>query len=233
MLKGICVGILLLLTMGEVNAHNRPRVEAPSNSWSTGFSGYVQPTTRVSKDTRTRTSTRRLSHRRQLSIRRTTVPVLTQESGSLVTVPTAAGISITVERKLVNQFQGFIDDLVKIGYTPKHIGCWAPVGTHVPNSNHYHGGACDFDQTGWGRTANTMYHIGEFATKWGLRDGCSFHRPDCGHVDDGTNIGWKHPGNLIARYIDFQNTPISSAQRPPTTLSQIVRSPAVLDNFEE
>jgi hypothetical protein len=224
MLKGLVIGVLLLLTMGEGNAHNRPRDNVTSNSWSTGFNWSVQPTIRHSNST---ARNRRLSRRRQLSTRRTTVPVLTAGSGDLVTVPTAAGIPITVERKLVPNFQGFVDDLVKIGYTPKHIGCWAPVGTHVSNSNHYHGGACDFDQTGWGRTSPTMYHVSALAEKWGLRDGCSFRRPDCGHVDDGSNIGWKHPNNLIARYVEFQTTPVIRQSL------RIQQTQAPIDNFEE
>jgi hypothetical protein len=89
-------------------------------------------------------------HRKEPSRVRTIAPAT---MGGLVTVPTAAGISITVATSLANQFQGFIKDLVDEGYTPKQIHCWAPPGTHVPNSNHYHGGACDFDQTGWGQTS--------------------------------------------------------------------------------
>lgn len=153
--------------------------------------------------------------------------------GELVTVPTAAGINITVAAKLANQFQGFIKDIVDGGYKPHQIHCWAPVGTHVPNSNHYHGGACDFDQSGWNRTAGPMYHVGATAAKWGLRDGCVFRHPDCGHIDDGVNIGWVHPHNLIARYIDYANTPVQ--QETPTIRRRFVKSNTKppLDNFEE
>lgn len=137
-------------------------------------------------------------------------------TGGIVTVDTAAGIPIKVAANLVSKFQGFISDLIARGYTPKHIGCWAPVGTHVANSNHYHGGACDFDQTGWDRTASAMYHVGDLAKKWGLRDGCSFRRPDCGHIDDGWNIGWILPHNLIAKYIRYQTSPVPDSERHPT-----------------
>jgi hypothetical protein len=50
-----------------------------------------------------------------------------------------------------------------------------------------------------------MYHVGDLAAKWGLRDGCSFG--DCGHIDDGKNVGWKHPHNILARYIDQRMQP--------------------------
>jgi hypothetical protein len=102
-------------------------------------------------------------------------------SRELVTVPTAAGIDITVAPSSAAKFQGFIRDLVELrGYRPKHIGCFAR-GGHVTGSRHYSGNACDFDQTGWNRTARVMYRIGDLAKKWGLRNGCSFR--DCGHVD--------------------------------------------------
>ncbi len=67
-------------------------------------------------------------------------------SGGMVTVSTAAG-RITVARSLAGRFQALIADFVANGYRPKHIGCLAH-GGHVPNSRHYAGAACDFDQRG-------------------------------------------------------------------------------------
>jgi hypothetical protein len=99
----------------------------------------------------------------------------------LVTVPTAAGVAITVAPGVAASFQGFIRDLVELhGYTPRQIHCYAR-GGHVPGSTHYRGEGCDFDQRGWNKTARTMYRVRDLATKWGLRDGCSFR--DCGHID--------------------------------------------------
>lgn len=218
MLRGLVAGVLLLLTTGMGYAHTRHSVDVHSSPTSWADWTRPAPAPRASYQ---HVHRRAYVHRGRTRSGHHSVPVLSPGSGDLVTVPTAAGISITVERKLAPQFQGFVDDLVKMGYTPKHIGCWAPVGTHVANSNHYHGGACDFDQTGWNQTASAMYHVGSLATKWNLRDGCSFRRPDCGHVDDGTNIGWKHPNNLIARYVDYQMAPVAQVRRP------------ALDNFEK
>lgn len=154
-------------------------------------------------------------HRHHLRHRRRRVydHNLTYVPGGLVTVNTAAGIKITVAQSLAPRFIGFTKELVDDGYKPHSISCWAPVGTHVPNSNHYHGGACDYDQTGWNRTARFMYHVGDIAKRWGLRDGCTFRRPDCGHIDDGQNIGWKHP-NLITRFIDWTLQPIKEIVKP-------------------
>jgi hypothetical protein len=101
--------------------------------------------------------------------------------GGIVTVQTLAG-PITVAAHLAERFQALIADFVEHGYKPRRIGCLAH-GGHVPNSRHYHGAACDFDQTGWGRTTNFMYHAHDIIKKHGFRDGCSFG--DCGHVDDG------------------------------------------------
>lgn len=221
MLKGIVVGLFFLATlMGDANgkANNLVIYNSFLGDTVLRYGGSV-----VHRHTRRSYVSRHHSSHSKRVYRKESTRVSTE---GLVTVPTAAHISITVARHLAPQFQGFVDDLVKIGYTPKHIGCWAS-GGHVANSNHYHGGACDFDQTGWNRTSHAMYHIGDLATKWGLRDGCSFHRPDCGHVDDGTNIGWKHPNNLIAKYIDFQTSPV-----PTTKTSQRQQHPETIDNFE-
>jgi hypothetical protein len=120
--------------------------------------------------------------------------------GGLVTIQTAAGIPITVASSAASRFQGFITDLVARGYRPRHIGCHAGSG-HVANSNHYWGGACDFDQTGWGRTAGAMHSVADLAGKWGLRDGCSFR--DCGHIDIPTSrvarLGSHHRGSSAGR----------------------------------
>ncbi len=101
--------------------------------------------------------------------------------GGLVTVSTAAG-PITVASHLAGRFQALISDFVAAGYKPRSIGC-AAHGGHVPNSRHYQGAACDFDQRGWGKTTGFMYQAHAIIAKHGFRDGCSFG--DCGHVDDG------------------------------------------------
>ena len=100
----------------------------------------------------------------------------------MVRVQTAAG-PITVASHLASRFQALIADFVAAGYKPRAIGCLAH-GGHVPNSRHYAGAACDFDQRGWGLTTSFMYHKAHaIIVKHGFRDGCSF--ADCGHVDDG------------------------------------------------
>lgn len=103
-------------------------------------------------------------------------------SAALVTVQTAAGIAITVAPDFAPKIEGFIRDVVSIGYRPKQIHCYAR-GGHVSHSLHYVGEACDFDQRGWGKTAGPMYRVREIASRWGLRDGCEFR--DCGHIDAG------------------------------------------------
>jgi hypothetical protein len=100
----------------------------------------------------------------------------------LVTVATAAGIDITVSRQMAPKMQAFIADLIEIGYKPKQIHCFAR-GGHVRGSRHYSGNACDFDQRGWGKTAEMMYHVSVLAKLHDLRDGGSFR--DWGHIDDG------------------------------------------------
>jgi tetratricopeptide (TPR) repeat protein len=122
-------------------------------------------------------------------------------SGSgLVTVKTAVG-AITVARHLAQRFQALIADLVAHGYRPRSVGCYATSG-HVKNSRHYHGAACDIDQTGWGRTAPFMYHAGAIIRKHGFRDGCDF--TDCGHIDDGLSLRYAsyRPGPAFDCYQD-------------------------------
>jgi len=103
-------------------------------------------------------------------------------AAALVTVPTAAGIKITVSKTFAPKITAFIADLAERGYKPKSIHCHAR-GGHVHGSRHYSGNACDFDQTGWGKTAKPMYKVADLAKKHGLRDGGSFR--DWGHIDDG------------------------------------------------
>src|SRR5262245_44183605 len=90
-------------------------------------------------------------------------------SHGLVTVATAAGIDITVSKTMAPKMQGFIADLMEIGYKPKQIHCFAR-GGHVRGSRHYSGNACDFDQRGWGKTAELMYHVSVLAKLHGLRE---------------------------------------------------------------
>lgn len=208
MIKKVILSLLiLLLGISNVAAHNGERVGYSSYNFHPSWNSWVQ------QPLLKHTHSFKLHHKGRIQTRhRPSTPILPKNSPDLATVSTAAGIPITVNRTLVNQFQGFISDLVKTGYTPKHISCWAASG-HVANSNHYHGGACDFDQWARNKTNASMYHVAALASKWNLRDGCSFRSPDCGHIDDGTNIGWKHPNNIIARYIDWQTTPVTRSQR--------------------
>lgn len=108
------------------------------------------------------------------------------DPAGLVTVETAAGIAITVAAQLAPRFQALVADFVAAGYRPRHIGCFAR-GGHVPNSRHYAGAACDFDQRGWGQTVAFMYtaRAHEIIVAHGFRDGREFH--DQGHVDDGAS----------------------------------------------
>lgn len=105
----------------------------------------------------------------------------------LVTVSTAAGIDVTVAPKLAAPIQGFIADLVhERGYKPGKIKCYSTSSSHVANSLHFRGLACDFDQRGWGKTAKAMYSVSDLARKWGLRDGAEFR--DWGHIDMGPHL---------------------------------------------
>lgn len=119
--------------------------------------------------------------------------------GGLVTVPTAAGISITVAPAHAEKFVGFIADIVAAGYRPRDIGCYAQ---RSRGGAHPLGAACDFDQRARNSTAAFMYHIREIASRHGLRDGCSFG--DCGHIEDGSRVyvlngGYRHYAGVRQR----------------------------------
>ena len=130
----------------------------------------------------------------------------------LVTVPTAAGIDITVSKNMAPKMQAFIEDLLEMGYKPKTIHCHARHG-HVRGSRHYSGNACDFDQRGWGKTAKMMYHVSVLAKLHGLRDGGSFR--DWGHIDDGLPLSrprysrhQRHTVTLAARREPYPANPL-------------------------
>lgn len=110
-----------------------------------------------------------------------------QRLGSgIITIATAANIDIVVDREFASAIQGFIGDAVARGYHPRRISCYSWGRSHVANSLHHVGRACDFDQSGWGRTAGFMYHVADLARKWGLRDGGEFR--DWGHIDMGPHL---------------------------------------------
>jgi hypothetical protein len=139
--------------------------------------------------------------------------------GGLVTVATAAGVDITVSGKMAPKMQAFIADLMEIGYKPRQIHCFAR-GGHVHGSRHYSGNACDFDQRGWGKTAEMMYHVSVLAKLHGLRDGGSFR--DWGHIDDGLPLSRpryarhnRHAVTLVARRERYPANPlVAHNQRP-------------------
>lgn len=115
-------------------------------------------------------------------------------SAGLVTVQTAANIKITVHPAYVGKFQALIADLVRQGHKPKFITCYAR--GHKAGSNHAWGGACDIDQTGWGRTSGFMYHADSTIHANGLYSGCAFR--DCGHVEAMRGLYNRPPGLFAA-----------------------------------
>lgn len=102
----------------------------------------------------------------------------------LVTVETAAGdirVSVTIAESMV----GFIAEVIDRDPDMEgRVHCFA-TGGHMRRSLHYSGTACDFAQRARDKTAAVMYDVRDLAEKWGLRDGCTFRRSDCGHVDAG------------------------------------------------
>lgn len=114
-------------------------------------------------------------------------------NAATVTVPTAAGIPITVAASISYNMQGFISDVVARGYHPRKIHCLSWAKSHVRNSLHHSGRACDFDQCGYGCAPHFMRHVADLAEKWGLRDGCTFG--DCGHIDVGPRVTRNYRSN--------------------------------------
>jgi hypothetical protein len=106
---------------------------------------------------------------------------------ALVTVETAAG-PVTVAPEFAGKIVPFIEAVVALtGEKPTRIKCYSRAASHVPGSLHFSGRACDFAQSGWGRTSyKVMYRIAALARAYGLRDGCEFR--DWGHIDDGPHL---------------------------------------------
>lgn len=131
----------------------------------------------------------RAHHQRTAQRHRRTPPPAIDANGNnsgLINVTTAAGIVIKVAPAFAPKIEGFIADLVARGYTPHRISCYSWAASHVANSLHHTGMACDFDQRGWGLTARPMYHVADLVEKWGLRDGGEFR--DWGHIDMGPHL---------------------------------------------
>lgn len=101
--------------------------------------------------------------------------------GRFCHVPTAAG-EIVIACWMKDKMAGFISDVVARGFKGR-VHCFSLSHSHVAGSLHFIAEACDFAQRGWGKTVAVMYHVADLASKWGLRDGCTFR--DCGHIDSG------------------------------------------------
>lgn len=114
-------------------------------------------------------------HRAHRSTR--TVDANGNSARGVVTVPTAAGINITVSQSFAPKIVSFINANVAAGRHFKQIHCLNFAKTHVSNSLHFSGNACDFRPS----------PIGRLAGQYGLRDGCSFR--DCMHIDNGPLLG--------------------------------------------
>jgi hypothetical protein len=94
-----------------------------------------------------------------------------------------------------DRFQGFIDEVQRLGYRVGSPGCLS-VG-HMRHSKHHWGGACDlFNQVARNRTRLRLppNHM-EIAERHGLIDGCMWRNPDCGHFE--VPVG----GQSVAQYM--------------------------------
>jgi hypothetical protein len=98
-------------------------------------------------------------------------------SRGLVTVPTAAGISITCSPGFASEASSLIATAVAHGIKFHRITCYSQAGTHVRGSNHRTGNAFD------SHPSIPAYLVRQA----GLRSGCDFH--DCPHVDNARNSG--------------------------------------------
>lgn len=82
-------------------------------------------------------------------------------------------------------FQGAIREFETLGYAIGVPGCLS--GGHMRDSKHHWGGACDlFNQIGRNKTALRQPPPAvqiAVAERNGLRSGCVWRHPDCGHIE--------------------------------------------------
>lgn len=116
-------------------------------------------------------------------------------AADLVTIQTAAGISITVANdEFARRIAGFIGDLVASGRRPSRVHCYSWAASHVAHSLHHSGHACDFNGSASRWPPMNGHRVSALVAKWGLFDGCNLtvtvgkgrharHVPDCGHID--------------------------------------------------
>ena len=182
-MRGLIAIAFLCAFIGSAEAHSRHHVYV-AHDMVHGL-GYGFWHMKQSAD-RNRAHHHAYHHRARHHYRHSDMPQR-HYAGNLITIQTAAGIPITVAADFAYKIRGFIGDLIAdTGYRPRDIHCFAATG-HIPGSLHHIGKACDFDQTGWNRTARVMYsgRVTELAARWGLQSGCEFHsRRDCGHIQD-------------------------------------------------
>jgi hypothetical protein len=114
--------------------------------------------------------------------------------GGYATVHTRQGMARVVAWAR-ERFQGFIDEVQRLGYRVGAPGCLS--SGHMRHSKHHWGGACDlFGQVARNRTRLRLppNHM-EIAKRHGLIDGCMWRNPDCGHFE--VPVG----GQSVAQYM--------------------------------
>jgi hypothetical protein len=102
---------------------------------------------------------------------------------------TGGGILLTGDPGFVHKAAAVIDDLVAAGYQPRRVTCLSFARSHVAESLHFQGRACDVAQCGWGCTPAPKVVLRLIVARHGLRDGCEFQ--DAGHFDDGPRLDFR------------------------------------------
>jgi hypothetical protein len=105
-------------------------------------------------------------------------------AAGLVTVKTAAGISITVAGRAAGNFTGFVSDLVAAGYRITLMGGWRRHGSCRRCDMHPRGLAIDINQTGRNRVTRAFPPgVTAMAARHGLTHGAIWGNPDQGHFE--------------------------------------------------